>query len=66
MWEFFFNFVFFQALQGQINSPNKSSSKHGKMGHKRLHPLKHKCTFKAEEVENSIIRLKICEMKLNL
>lgn len=28
------------------------------MGYKSLYTLKHKCTFKAEEVENSIIKLK--------
>ncbi|KAF2984337.1 hypothetical protein EK904_000725 [Melospiza melodia maxima] len=52
-------YLFFKVLQGQINFPNKSSSKHGKMGHKSLHLLKHKCTFKAEEGENSIIKLTV-------
>lgn len=55
----------FKVLQGQINS-NKFSSKHGKMGYKSLYPLKQKYIFKAEEVENSIIKLKKSEMKLNL
>lgn len=36
------------------------------MGHKSLYSLKNKCTFKAEEVENTIMKLKICEMKLKL
>lgn len=59
MWIFYF---LFKILQGQkeipLNSPCNSGVKHGKMGHRSLCPLKQNCTFKAEEVENFITKLK--------
>lgn len=55
--DFFLNIFFFKCSKAKLILL-KSSSKHGKMGHKSLYPLKQKCMFKAEEVQNFIIKLK--------